>query len=278
MSTQYWGVNNGLLLKQKRIDSGLDIIVIAQKTLVSVEQIRQLEDGGNTSFYNSSIKLSIGKKLLAFFNCSLIEEPLIEPAASLNSYKKENNTKFAIENNSINPLFTNKTLSSAARLLLLSSVFLALIYFAKDQIKNFNIGSDSHVKINHEANNNKVDYDFSTSSSFKETPFIAKKLSDAIVEDCNWKPEQFTLSVNSDRKPGNYVHVVSNSSVTLCIKSKSNQISKLSLAANEERSVFGIAPFILYSSNLAAVKIYFQGQLIRLPSNDLQQIKLISAD
>jgi hypothetical protein len=278
MSTQYWGINNGLLLKQKRIDSGLDIVVIAQKTLVSVEQIRQLEDGGDTSFYNSSIKLSIGKKLLAFFNCSLIEEPLIEHAASLNPHKEENNINIAIKNNSKDPLFTNNTLSSTARLLLLSSVFLALIYFAKDQIENFNLDSDSHLKTNHAANNNKVDYDFSTSSSLKETPLIAQELSDAIVEDCNWKPEQFTLSVNSNRKPGNYVHVVSNSSVTLCIKSKSNQTSKLSLAANEERSVFGTAPFIVYSSNLAAVKIYFQGQLIRLPSNDLQQIKLSSAD
>lgn len=278
MSTQYWGVNNGLLLKQKRIDSGLNIIVIAQKTLVSVEQIRQLEDGGDTSFYNSSIKLSIGKKLLAFFNCILIEEPLIELAPSVNSHKEENNIKIAIENNSKNPLFTNNTLSSKTRLLLLSPIFLALVYFAKDQIENFNLDSDSHLETNHTANINKVDYESSTSSSSKEPPFIAQKLSDAIVEDCNWKPEQFTLSVNSDRKPGNYVHVVSNSSVTLCIKSKSNQISKLSLAANEERSVFGTAPFILYSSNLSAVKIYFQGQLIRLPSNDLQQIKLISAD
>lgn len=278
MSTQYWGVNNGLLLKQKRIDSGLDIIVIAQKTLVSVEQIRQLEEGGDTSFYNSTIKLLIGKKLLAFFNCSLIEEPLTEHTLSANPHKEENNLKIAITKNSKNLLFTKNTFNLTAKLLLFNSIFIALIYFVKDPIQNFVLDSDSHLKINHAVNNHKVDYDFSTSSSLKEPPFIAQNLSDTIIGDCNWKPEQFTLSVNSDRKPGNYVHVVSNSSITLCIKSTPNQISKLSLAANEEKSVFGTAPFVLYSSNLAAVKIYFQGQLIRLPSNELQQIKLISAD
>lgn len=60
-----WTPENGALLQQLRLNAKVDIGTLAQKNIVSRSQIKQLEDGGDSSFYSPEIKYQIGKKVLA---------------------------------------------------------------------------------------------------------------------------------------------------------------------------------------------------------------------
>ena len=60
-----WTPENGALLQQLRLNAKVDIGSLAQKNIVSRSQIKQLEDGGDSSFYSPEIKYQIGKKVLA---------------------------------------------------------------------------------------------------------------------------------------------------------------------------------------------------------------------
>ena len=80
-----WSQEHGALLKKLRENARLDVSSLAHRNTVSKSQVIQLEDGGDSSFYNPDIKYSTGKKLLKFLGHDLIESTaaqptLIEPA------------------------------------------------------------------------------------------------------------------------------------------------------------------------------------------------------
>jgi hypothetical protein len=51
-------------------------------------------------------------------------------------------------------------------------------------------------------------------------------------------------------------------------------LAALALTAGEAKTVYGSAPWRLSSNNLAALKIFFQGQRIALPDAQTTQIRL----
>ena len=75
-----WGPENEALLKSLRLRAGMDLATLARRNIVSSTQVRQLEDGGNSSFYNPSIKYALGKKLLKYLGHDLKVEvaPTVE--------------------------------------------------------------------------------------------------------------------------------------------------------------------------------------------------------
>ena len=83
-----WSQEHGALLKKLRENARLDVSSLAHRNTVSKSQVIQLEDGGDSSFYNPDIKYSTGKKLLKFLGHDLIESTaaqptLIEPAKAI---------------------------------------------------------------------------------------------------------------------------------------------------------------------------------------------------
>jgi len=64
MSPPKWTAEHGTLLKSLRQNAGLDVAMLARKHIVSTTQVDQLENGGDTAFYNPDIKFATGKKLL----------------------------------------------------------------------------------------------------------------------------------------------------------------------------------------------------------------------
>jgi len=67
MSNQVWLPEDAALLKELREAAQIDISVLAGVYLLSKTQINQLEEGGDSSFYSSAIKLATGRKLLMHF-------------------------------------------------------------------------------------------------------------------------------------------------------------------------------------------------------------------
>jgi hypothetical protein len=91
---------------------------------------------------------------------------------------------------------------------------------------------------------------------------------------CKWSDQETELQASAPRKRGEYVHVVAIENATVCIKDGDQRVASLSLASGQARSIYGPPPFRVYSPNLSLVKLYFQGEYIKLPSEDIRQIKL----
>lgn len=76
-----WSQEHGALLKKLRENARLDVSSLAHRNTVSKSQVIQLEDGGDSSFYNPDIKYSTGKKLLKFLGHDLLETTAAQPAS-----------------------------------------------------------------------------------------------------------------------------------------------------------------------------------------------------
>jgi len=58
---------NGELLRLKRESLGWLISDLATRACMSIKQIKQLEEGGSSSFYSESVKLTSAKKSRRYF-------------------------------------------------------------------------------------------------------------------------------------------------------------------------------------------------------------------
>ena len=67
MSNQVWLPKDAALLKELREAANIDRSALAIAYSLSKTQIEQLEEGGDSSFYSSAIKLAAGRKLLIHF-------------------------------------------------------------------------------------------------------------------------------------------------------------------------------------------------------------------
>jgi DNA-binding XRE family transcriptional regulator len=76
MTKQVWLPADGALLKKLREDAEVEITTIARQHSLSKTQVKQLEEGGDSSFYSPSIKLATGRKLLMHFGADV--QPLEE--------------------------------------------------------------------------------------------------------------------------------------------------------------------------------------------------------
>jgi transcriptional regulator with XRE-family HTH domain len=102
MSQPNWSTEHGNLLKDLRQKAGLDIATLARKHTLSTLQIRQLETGGDTAFYNANIKFATGKKLLLALGHNLPEvaltevRPQIEPTSTLHVSRPARQSAFRL--------------------------------------------------------------------------------------------------------------------------------------------------------------------------------------
>ena len=64
MSPPQWTADHGMLLKSLRQQAGLDVATLARKHMLSGTQVVQLEEGGDSAFYNPDIKFATGRRLL----------------------------------------------------------------------------------------------------------------------------------------------------------------------------------------------------------------------
>jgi hypothetical protein len=94
---------------------------------------------------------------------------------------------------------------------------------------------------------------------------------------CNWNSVEEEVQPNSPIKAGEYVHVVAQQASTVCIMDGQKRVATLNLQVGEGRSIYGLSPFRVYSADFKEVKVYFQGQQIKLAKQDTQQIKLTAA-
>lgn len=270
MSPPVWTAEQGALLKDLRQKAGLDTATLARKHILSPAQVVQLENGGDSAFYNPDIKYASGKKLLHALGHDLPQpepEPkpseMVRPIAAPTLHKERKELKERKENKALPPR-PSTSLSSQnffwPLLFLLIGLGVLGIYVEKSSEPAI---PDTPKVIVPKA----------------ESPLpapVASNLSGSKT-NCDWQTTALEIQPTSPRKSAEYVHMVAQQNVVVCIKDAEQRVATLELEAGKERSIYGPAPFAVYSTNLAQLNLYFQGQLVKLPDDKTQHLKLTAA-
>jgi transcriptional regulator with XRE-family HTH domain len=301
-----WGPEQEALLKSLRLSAGVDLATLARRNIVSTTQVRQLENGGDSSFYSPEIKLSVGKKLLKYLGHDLQLEVTLDapPSTSSDLAQAETPAPRALDSEKASNSTTVETLVPASNenlailpappnssivvpLFLTGVALFAAMWFWFD---NKPISSQEEIKkaLPVPKSETKVDSnvaslpDKSTDStnpvnvapSLEATPTPKELAKPDTQSACSWNSAEEEVQPDSPRKAGEYVHVVAQQASTVCIMDGQKRVATLNLQVGEGRSIYGLPPFRVYSADLNLVKVYFQGQLIKLSSQEITQIKL----
>ena len=280
MNKPQWTHDHGVLLESLRMKAGMSHATLARRAMLSVLQVEQLEQGGDSGFYNAEIKFATGKKLLQFFGHTLkvevappnsnTHEPLqVVPAQSPEPKKRA---------------FKVSGLSGA---LVLMAMLLALFWLAQQSSNTSNKASPEVTsKVTPPQPSQEVTTAAPISSSTTDNQTLSASSSSSTSQTetsrplnspCAWEPTETEIQPASPRKKGEYVHVVAIDNVSICIMDGNQRVANVTLAPGQARSIYGPAPFKLYSTQLALVNIYFQGVYIKLPNPEARQIKLKTA-
>ena len=305
MSPPVWTAEQGALLKDLRQKAGLDTATLARKHILSPAQVVQLENGGDSAFYNPDIKYASGKKLLHALGHDLPKpepEPEPEPKPSemvrpiakptLHKERKENKARLPRPSTSLSSQNFFWPL-----LFLLIGLGVLGIYVEKS--------SEPATPINTAAQPAQTPSlvpsgttpslpsssppTSSPSEAIPDTPKVIVPKSESPLPapaasnlsgsktNCDWQTTALEIQPTSPRKSAEYVHMVAQQNVVVCIKDAEQRVATLELEAGKERSIYGPAPFAVYSTNLAQLNLYFQGQLVKLPNDKTQHLKLTAA-
>ena len=289
MSLPKWTAEHGNLLKSLREKAGLDIATLARKNMVSPLQVGQLEDGGESAFYNADIKFAAGKKLLQALGHRLPEQAQALSEAPIKVPNEVKPTPSLPRNSfSITP---QKTFW----LLLFLLIALGLLGLYVDKSKKKADASAANLRTPTVTTTAAAPSEnTSTPPEALVTPTNASDPAAAPLpptppapastpptqkqnSTCNWNVSPVEIQPTSPRKSADYVHMQALNNGVICIKDGEQRVATLELQAGDERSIYGSAPFSVYSANLSQIKLYFQGQLIKLPSEETQHLKLTAA-
>jgi len=328
MNKPEWTPELGLLLESLRIQAGMDLATMARRNMLSTLQVKQLEKGGSSGFYNDAIKFSTGQKLLKFFGHALkteTETAVLEPTAAVpvpvpvpaptpapalaiepvslplpevaikpSEVATESIKPMPIELIEPSDEQPEAATSNAKPYWLgLAFIVIAMLVFgffqtndSANKLLNTATPVENKVKPPEPEKMSLQQVDAvpapptSTQAAPEKSNMSAAAASEKIETPqllnmtCKWTDQETELQASAPRKRGEYVHVVALENATVCIKDGDQRVASLSLASGQARSIYGPPPFRVYSPNLSLVKLYFQGEYIKLPSEDIRQIKL----
>ena len=296
MSPPVWTAAQGALLKDLRQKAGLDVATLARKHILSPAQVVQLENGGDSAFYNTDIKYASGKKLLHALGHDLPEpEPkpseIAQPVAKPTLHKERKGRKGQEERTQRLPR-PSTSLSSQnffwPLLFLLIGLGVLGVYVDKSSEPASPISTvvqpaekpslaqpDTPIPTPTETIPEASKEGASKTKNPPPAP-TASNLSGAKT-NCDWQTSALEIQPTSPRKSAEYVHMVARQNVVVCIKDAEQRVATLELEAGNERSIYGPPPFAVYSTNLAKLNLYFQGQLVKLPDDKTQHLKLTAA-
>ena len=320
MNKPEWTPELGLLLESLRIQAGMDLATMARRNMLSTLQVKQLEKGGSSGFYNDAIKFSTGQKLLKFFGHALkletetavpetaaaelapapalaiepVSLPLPEVAVMPSEVATESIKPMPIELIEPSDEQPEAATSNVKPYWLgLAFIVIAMLVFGFFQTNDsantlLNTATPVENKVkppeSEKMSPQQVDAVPAPPTSTQAAPEKSNMSAAAATEKietpqllnmtCKWSDQETELQASAPRKRGEYVHVVAIENATVCIKDGDQRVASLSLASGQARSIYGPPPFRVYSPNLSLVKLYFQGEYIKLPSEDIRQIKL----
>ena len=271
MTNQVWLPVDGALLKKLREDAGVEITTLARLHSLSSSQVKQLENGGDSSFYTPAIKLATGRKLLMHFGADVnpIEQaPEQYHPQELKPPAEEVNTE-QVKTVSLRHINSFSRPQIVGVLL----VLICLVYWVF--FKSAPVGQKEML-----TTSKPVSIALPTESINAETKPIASTLpTPAEIRkesspECIWGNDPVPVFGNQPTKSGDYVHVIANSDSSICVKDATGKVQVLHLKNSQSLTIRGRQPFELFSSNLNEIKLFYQGNLLRLPNSNIKNITL----
>ena len=271
MSNQVWLPEDAALLKELREAAQIDISALAGAYLLSKTQIKQLEDGGDSSFYSPAIKLATGRKLLMHFGVDDL------PVGKTDNQNKTPKIKIPLAN--LLEEMENKKTKSYLRLQIIAAVLTLLgfaamnAYFSDMNTQSLLEGllNKSSLTMQSDAATLKGIANGAPAITSKET--TVKTIS-VHLEKCKWGSEPVSIIGHQPYKSGDYVYIVANIDADICIRDFTGKSQILQLKGKQSQTVRGHPPFEIFSDSLSEFKIFYQGNLLKLPRNDIANITL----
>jgi hypothetical protein len=271
VTTQVWLPEDGNLLKNLREAAGIEISTLARTHCLSTLQIKQLENGGDSCFYTSAIKLAVGRRLLMHFGADV--QPFIDEAVHDPSPAQEISIdKVDIPQTALNTSVISKK-SLYTKVVGTVVVFASLVYWGLLTSSR----QSEIVTVNaHQEPISKTPFEKMADESKTSDPTVSivlEKPKHSPVE-CRWSQEPAAIVANRASKPGDYVHVVANTEGVICVRDATNMTQIVQLSSSQSQTIRGRQPFEIFSLNLNAFQLFYQGNLLRLPSANTQTITL----
>lgn len=306
MNNPSWRAEDGQLLRSLREEAGIDALVFARNNTVSLAQLKELESGGNNSFYNPAIKRNTGVKLLKKLGHELVvQEPVKWTIESAEPHQNEPPSNIAA---AMAPAFANHPKppsNSRARKLIQQTLWgslglLSVVALSAMKPWGMEDPSASHLdttilvmqdppatiisksEAQPSATENQAQRfpapdvpALALTPSIGEPPVAAIKVS-APASACDWqhRDNSTTHTPSQPLKPGNYVHLEAQSDTELCVLDSQNQRTLLKLKAGMAKSVYGSAPFLVHSPDLNSLKLFFQGRRVLEALGERQHLVL----
>jgi len=273
MKKQVWLPVDGALLKKLREDAGVEVTTLARLHSLSTSQIKQLENGGDSSFYTPSIKLATGRKLLMHFGADV--QPLEEEVEINQTQTSEPEITAAIDRKSIDTQQNRNSLQFQIIGVLVVIIGIALsngyLFSAETETKPSNLTKQSEIT-KPIAENTEEPKSIDVNSEVLKNSSI--KTTNLNVSGCEWSNQAKSIAGYQPTKQGDYVHVVANSDGAICVRDATSKLQVLNLKNTQSQTVRGSPPFEIFSNNLHQFQLFYQGNLLRMPSNEVKNITL----
>jgi hypothetical protein len=278
MSKLRWLPEHADQLKRLRLAVGMEITTLAKKHSLSSAQVKQLEESGDTTFYSPEIQYTVGRKLIRSlgeeiteldfdgqFGSTAMEEalPLISANVAQPSFHPSSHQIFGRPKRRWVPLF----------LILMTSV---LAWYGISEISSpqqtpalETTAQDAKARIH---TTQQAEPRLSQSAATFVAP--PKDPSKAPPSECDWSSPPLDLTPASGLRPGHYIYLVAAKSAVVCWKDAAQAQRKITLKPSENITMEGRPPFHLHSTDLSGIKIYYLGNLIRIPTAGVQYVLL----
>ena len=271
MSNQVWLPEDAALLKELREAAQIDISALARDYSLSKTQIKQLEEGGDSSFYSPAIKLAAGRKLLMHFGVDDL------PVGNADDQNQTRKIKIPLVN--LLEKMENKKTKSYLRLQIIAAVltllgFAALnAYFSDMNTQSLLESLLNKASLTMQSDAGTLEGIANETSAITSKETTVKTIS-VHLEKCKWGSEPVSIIGHQPYKSGDYVYIVANIDADICIRDFTGKSQILQLKSEQSQTVRGHPPFEIFSNSLSEFKIFYQGNLLRLPRNGVVNITL----
>jgi len=310
MNNPSWRSEDGQLLRNLREEAGINALVFARNNTLSLAQLKELEQGGNKSFYNPDIKRNTGVKLLKKLGHDPLTSGLVmesneaaevgtnQPAPAMHAAIAQVPAR-QVKPHSDSP---RRRLIQQALLWTLGLLSLIVLTTIKPWGLLDEMATDrrpDHLPAQGTATQVVYPTGFAQSATVKNelSPAAAPdKVTDldtvlaqepkseikssrtSVTAACDWQHRNNSKihTPNQPLKPGNYVYLEAQADTELCVLDSQNQKTMLQLKAGMTKSVYGTAPFLVHSQDLQALKFFFQGRRVQETLADMQYLLLNS--
>lgn len=285
-------------LRQLRQAAGIEVTTLARTACLSVAQVRHLEGEGEGFFYSPSIKRQSYKRLLMILGAA---PPTANPQEALQAatHGLEHRMALGQQRPPVHQPISSRASSLApSQRGMRFAMWLALLALGGWGVVSVAPAplhawfERMHLVANppQPAASPSVDElaalptapasepvpMVSTSAPMSTgTPRALTALPDSVANCVHTAESLPELVPTEAHKVGNYVYLVSDKSMTVCVVDGAQQATWLELKPGEGRSVYGKSPWQVTGAQLYQAQIYFQGRRLTLPEGNPQRLSLV---